>query len=178
MMTRTPTRSTAGRRTILAAMVMTLALCLTIPVRAQTTAERPVPDDEPEIEKNEERSPAVNPYAPYAHKSAVWWERLDEQLAQSLASRTGDVREKALQLAVTMGTLYGEQATYAETVPELVRVYVRSVDERHRIMALSALHAIGDPYGMEQLRARVSAEPSERIRQLTHAALADYEATH
>ena len=41
-------------------------------------------------------------------------------------------------------------------------------------MALSALHAIGDAYGMQRLRELVNNEPSEKIRRLTHRALADY----
>ena len=53
-------------------------------------------------------------------------------------------------------------------------MYIFDKNKNHRLMALSALHAIGDAYGMQRLRELVNDEPSEKIRRLTHRALADY----
>lgn len=168
----------AGRLTILSFLITLLVCCFTLAAQAQTLAAAgPYEEADPLKEITTERSAAVNPLAPFAHKSAAWWELLDKQLAYSLNSRIGDVQEKALQVTASFSTRYHAEANFSKTVPELVRIYECSRNERHRIMALSALHGIGDPYGMQRLRELASEEPSEHIRHLTNVTLAEYEGT-
>jgi hypothetical protein len=44
-----------------------------------------------------------------------------------------------------------------------------------RMMAMAALHAIGNSHGMEGLRDAVNEEESEHLRRLTYRALRDFQ---
>lgn len=64
--------------------------------------------------------------------------------------------------------------TFKKVVSPLLNMYIFDKEVNHRLMTLSALHAIGDAYGMQRLRELVNDEPSEQVQRLTRHALADY----
>lgn len=113
---------------------------------------------------------------PFGNRSVEWWGNLEHQLAASLTSRIDDVRHQALVLTITFAVRYPERMDLRRAVPPLAYMYAKEEDERHRVMALSALHAIGGTFSMQLLAEAAGSQTSARVRQLTNAALAEYRA--
>ncbi len=105
---------------------------------------------------------------------AVQWRHLSRQLTRSLDSPVAQIRQEAMQHINFFATHYGDRVDFTSAVPELLRIYDADATEGYRIMALAALHAIGDEGAMQYLRQAVQWERSERVRKLTLAALADH----
>ncbi len=108
--------------------------------------------------------------------TAVGWANLGIQLTLSLDSPVEQIRQETLQHINFFATHYGDRVDFARAVPRLLRIYETDATEGYRIMALTALHAIGDAGAMQYLREALRWERSERVRRLTLAALADYAA--
>lgn len=105
--------------------------------------------------------------------SEAWWKETIKQHKRLLGSKNAALREQALQNVIFFATFYpGADARSA--TGKLFKIYRHDRNEAHRIMALAALHAIGDAYTMERLREHVADEESERVRRYTLLALADY----
>jgi hypothetical protein len=99
---------------------------------------------------------------------------LEEQLTGLLDYEVGNIRVQALQQIIFLSTVHGDEYDFSAAVPRILDFYENGEDEAFRIMALSALHAIGDAGAMRRLQARVADEPSKRVRLLTLAALKAY----
>ncbi len=110
--------------------------------------------------------------------SAAWVEHVDQQFALSLKSSIEAVRQQTLQDIIYIANFHSDRVTLKKVVSPLLNIYLFDKDERYRIMAISALSALEDPYGMQRLREEVSGVRSKRVRQLTLAALADYQQSH
>jgi Na+-transporting methylmalonyl-CoA/oxaloacetate decarboxylase gamma subunit len=61
-----------------------------------------------------------------------------------------------------------------DAAPKLLEVYLKHERVAFRMMALAALHAIGDEDAMQTLNQVVRQEASERVRRVTVAALHDH----
>ena len=68
----------------------------------------------------------------------------------------------------------GQTYDFRPTVPQLLSIYDSKRPEAQRIMALLALHAIGDPGAMRRLDALSAMESSDRVRVLTLVVLDEY----
>lgn len=112
------------------------------------------------------------------HSAQVgWWKQnLGDQLAASLKSPVPAIQQQALQHVNYFAANADDEIDLAATVPALSTIYETAEHERMRIMALTALHAIGGETIAQYLRERVQQETSPRIRRLTLAAIADYDA--
>ena len=104
----------------------------------------------------------------------LWVKEVDRQYAAALKETDAPTRVKALQDIIFIATRFGDTVPFEKAISPLLGVYMFDKNKNHRLMALSALHAIGDAYGMQRLRELVNDEPSEQVRRLTHRALADY----
>ena len=129
-------------------------------------AQTPVPDADP----------YVNQYiaAKDMARSAQWWEALEKELILAVAQPAGEVSEVALQNIIFFADVHSGRIDLDEAVPFLLEVYRDHENEGTRVMALAALHAIGDREAMSDLRTRVAREASPRVKRLTIAALSEF----
>lgn len=123
-----------------------------------------------------ENTPLVNQYVAdsYEHRSAAWWNALGRQLTLTLDVPYDQVQEAALQNVIFFATQHREKVTLNDAAPKLLEVYLKHERVAFRMMALAALHAIGDEDAMQTLNQVVRQEASERVRHVTVAALHDH----
>lgn len=114
------------------------------------------------------------PVSSLVTRSAAFKENLDRQLATSLTSPLEGVREAALKNIITLATLHRDAITLKHVVPEVLLVSRDDANEAFRLMAVAALHALADPYGMRRLREEASEETSPRVYQFKMAVLGAY----
>ena len=147
---------------VLVLLIFTLGLVL--PTRAD--AQVPVADD----------IPLVNQYVAdsYEHRSTAWWNALGRQLTLTLDGPYDQVHEAALQNVIFFATRYREKVRLNDAAPKLLDIYRKHERVGFRMMALAALHAIGDEDAMQKLNRMVEAETSDRVRRVTVAALHDH----
>lgn len=111
---------------------------------------------------------------------SIWKRNVGEQSALALSywtlrAQVDEMVETTIQNIITLASLYDNAINLEPTVPYLLDIYERHRDEQVRIMALMALHTVGEPGSMAALDQLVQqGELSERVRALTLAALAEY----
>ena len=144
--------------------LLVFTLALVFPARAG--AQVPVTQD----------VPLVNQYIAdsYEHRSAAWWNALGRQLTLSVDVPYDQVEETALQNIIFFTTHYGEKVNLNDAALLLLDIYQRHDHLAFRMMALAALHAIGDAGAMQKLNQIVKEEQSDRVRHITIAALHDH----
>ncbi|HMB91803.1 MAG TPA: hypothetical protein VKP65_13205 [Rhodothermales bacterium] len=108
--------------------------------------------------------------------SRAWISNIDQQFAHALHSPIDEVRGRTLKNIIYVATFHSDLVLLKAAVPSLVDVYRLDDVEAHRLMAVQALYAIGDGYGMQRLREEAMSQPSARVRTATKAALIEYEA--
>ena len=113
---------------------------------------------------------------PYATMDAQQWKQLSQQLTQSLDSPVAQIKLETLQHINFFASHYSEKIDLTGAVTKLIEIYEDDTEEGFRILALTSLHALGDRSVMLYLSEAVQVEQSPRVRQLTLAALADYNA--
>ena len=147
-------------------LILTLALWGLLLPLSDAAAQVPV---EPDV-------PLVNEYVAntYAQRSSDWWSLLDRQLLATLDVPAATVDQTALQNVIYFATHHADKLALERAVPHLLDVYRTHPDERFRMMALSALYALGDEDGMTRLYRLLGREASERVRRMTVAVLNDY----
>ena len=105
--------------------------------------------------------------------ASTWKLHVGEQLSLQLAAADDATQERALQLVIELARRY-DDLDLSATVPDLLSIYRWDRDRAHRMMALAALHAVGDDYGMTRLAELAATERSHAVRKLTFAAVADH----
>ena len=122
----------------------------------------------------EAEQPLAQALAPedYASQRPAWWNALGRQLTLVIDKPVEDVDPKALQNIIYFATHFGERVQLRDATPQLLEIYRKHERVEFRMLALSALHAIGDAHAMEKLQRLVREEPPGRVRKLTVAALA------
>lgn len=106
-----------------------------------------------------------------------WWYKVEKEANLPPEATPLDVEAADLQEIIYYATLYGERFDFRASVVQLLDVYQYHNDERYRMLAVSALHAIGDPFGIEGLRKALRYESSPRIRNVTKAALKSFDSS-
>lgn len=106
----------------------------------------------------------------------VWVQHFGDQLGQDLDSPVETIRHQALQHTAYFASFYGAQLDLTATLPRLLEIYQRDENEACRLLAVAAIHAIGDEAAMREVRKMtgVLKDPSMRVQLVTLAALADY----
>lgn len=102
------------------------------------------------------------------------WKNLCKELTQTVRTSDGAAWERAVQDVIYLAFSYPEQVRFKGANLPLFYEYVLGRDEQHRIMALAAMHAIGDFNTMAQIGQRVRLERSPRVQRLAAAAVVDY----
>ena len=123
-----------------------------------------------------QETPLVNQYVAdsYEQRSPAWWNALGRQLTLPLDVPYDQVQEVALQNIIFFATHHREKVKLDDAVPHLLAIYQHHEHTEFRMMALVALHAIGNEDAMRQLNQFVKAESSDRVRHVTLAALQDH----
>ncbi len=156
-------------------LILLLAFCFVFTAQAQVIASADVNGtDQREDTQQTIMDELVAFLSSSSHVSNSWVENTDRQFASALKSRNDAVREQALRDVIYIAKFHGEKVTFKKVVSPLLNVYIFDKEVNHRLMTLSALHAIGDAYGMQRLRELVNDEPAEQVQRLTRRALADY----
>lgn len=112
----------------------------------------------------------------YATMNGLQWKQLSQQLTLSLDSPIAQIKQEALQNINFFATYHNDKIDLTEAVTKLIEIYEDDAKEGFRILALTSLHALNDRSVMRYLSNAVRTEQSPRVRQLTLAALADYNA--
>ncbi len=104
----------------------------------------------------------------------VWVEQLGTQLGESLDSPTQAIRHSALQHITYFAYFYGDDIDLTGAVSTLLKTFKEDDDERCQLMALAALHAIGNPDAMQEVRSHVMRQKSPQVQLVTLAALMEH----
>ncbi|ARA94556.1 MAG: hypothetical protein D6685_17270 [Bacteroidetes bacterium] len=145
----------------IAFIIALTGLLLPLPAAAQTPASQ---------------IPLVDEYLAdaYAERSPSWWNALSRQLVLSLDKPVTQVDQQTLQNIIFFATNHADKVRLDGATQPLLWIYRTHPDDSYRLMALAALHAIGDENAMYRLYQHVERETSERVRKSTIAALNDY----
>lgn len=168
-------------RNILAVILLTFGL-LTMPARAQSasTTEAPVAWAAQEGASAQaltrEAPPTALANIDFDALTYGQWKELGDRLTAALRWPRGDAWEEAAVQVIYLARYYGDRIDLDRASSRLLDVYLLGRHEPERILALAALHAIGNRFAMEHLLQRMwlRQEHSPRVRRLTLAALADH----
>lgn len=145
-------------KSTLIAVLTLLMIIILVPTAQAQVKERPEIAEEP---------PLIT--------SPTWTANFAKQTALQLRSKHEAIREQALINLITVANHPRHNLDLRPAIAGLKRIYEQRRHEEHRMMALVALHAIGDAESMSYLAEQVQhGEPSDRVRRLTYAILADY----
>ncbi len=119
--------------------------------------------------------PLVNQFVEDAleQRSAAWWKALERQLILTLDKPANHVAEVSLQNVIYFANNHGHRLDLSDAVQPLMEIYRHHDRVGFRMMALSALHVIGDQDAIEEAFQFARRSDSDRIRRMARAALAD-----
>ena len=104
----------------------------------------------------------------------LWGRRLTRHLAVELASSSAETRAQTMSTVVSVARAYPDRVDLRPLAPALLSIYREDPDERHRFLAVVALHATADESAMQALRSEVVREPAPRVQRVLLAVLVDY----
>ena len=107
-------------------------------------------------------------------RPAVWSMFIGQQMAESLASPSAEIRAKALEHIIHLAHSFGEDLDLTEAVPALLSIYRDDPDERCRLAAVAGLHAIADEGGLQQVRLGIARQTSKHVQHAAMAVLMDF----
>lgn len=106
--------------------------------------------------------------------SVTDWKKLRSQLLKTIHTAKGAEWEHAVQQTIFLALFFNDKINLNRASLDLLESYILDRNEAHRIMALTAIHAIGNSDILGRLAQRVNTEESNKVRRLTIAALADH----
>lgn len=160
-----PSPTTSLRSTLRIAVLLLMTVPFAVPLNAQRST--PVPATAPGS-VSEAHADAEPPPV------SVWRTNLSRQLSSVLRSRIDQVRITGLQTVIVLANQHKGEHDLTGVVPALLKIYEYEHDQRIRLMALSALHAIEDESGMQYVAKLLLKERSPRMRQHARNAVADH----
>ena len=122
-----------------------------------------------------EARPLVNDYIEDGlnQRSRTWWKALESQLVLTLDRPVQHVAEVSLQNVIYFANNHSDRIDLAQAAPLLMNIYRDHELVGYRMMALSALHALGDEEYLREAYEVARRSDSERVRKMARAALAD-----
>ena len=120
--------------------------------------------------------PLVNDYISDndSPRRASWWNLLGRQLTNGIDKPVDKVSVSELQNVIYFATHHKEKVNLYDAVPSLLDIAQNHEEEGYRIMAVTALHTIGQYNGMKKVRLLLRTEESERVQRVIKATVADY----
>lgn len=95
------------------------------------------------------------------------------ELAHMLTSPVTEERDNAFHRVLILAH-YSPEVDLTPVVPVFVEMYENDSDEKYRLAAISALHAIGDEEGLKQVRKRFVQEPSLVVQYVSVCTLLEH----
>ncbi len=118
------------------------------------------------------RLPAGSIAAP-AGNSRSEWKVVKKQQIVALKGADFNERARALQSIIYFATYHPEEVSFRNTAPRIYSIYKDDPDDGMRVLALSALLAMGADEALRFVAQDVKTERSERVRRVTTLALAE-----
>lgn len=109
-----------------------------------------------------------------ADRDQQWWETIEKDIHLQDDATVEEITESQIRDIIFFANLHGDKLDFSSSVPQLLEVYARHPNESYRLLAVAALHKVGDPKAMKELRKLVRKETSARVRHVTFAALNDF----
>ena len=100
-------------------------------------------------------------------KDSPWTEHFGEQLRVLLEAPGAERQTNAMHLILRYARQPGTGINFRPAVRPLFEIYESDAQEGRRLLALSALEAIGSESVLKRLASRVQEESSERVRRHT-----------
>lgn len=173
-----------SRRSVTSAGLLVLVIGLVaMPLRAQNAASPALQGDWPELIAQEgewalvmtgEAVPSGLADIDFGALDRKEWKQLCTQITETVRMSEDAVWVKAVQDLIYLAVFFPEEVRFSGANLPLFYDYLQGRNEQHRIMALAALHAIGDYNTMANLSQRIRLERSPRVQRLAAAAVADY----
>lgn len=111
-------------------------------------------------------------------RTAAWKLNFQKQLYSSLNAPEAGIRSQTLENFIVLVHQHADAVDLSDAAPRLLNIVRHDENEAHRIMAVVALHGIGDARSMKGLKELVRSEPSQRVRHHMLSALVDYYNLH
>ena len=109
-----------------------------------------------------------------ATKKTSWWNLLGRKLSHSIDKPHAEVSVAEMQNIIFFASNYKNKVKLRDALPSLLDVFKHHENEQFRMMALSAINAIGHRPAMIELRKAAVHEPSEKVKKLANAAVKDF----
>lgn len=108
---------------------------------------------------------------PWPQPESIWTSIFEQQMEQLLRMPDEHRQDEAMRLIIHYARIADQQEQavfdFQSAVPRLLAIFRTEQDPSRRLLALSALHAIGDTSAMQTLAEWIPHERSERIRRHT-----------
>lgn len=161
-----------GKHFIQLALVIALGLSA-MPVLAQDAHEAPRACLNPALRSGWEAVTGVLDAASLDAMSDAWWKALRTEHLKALASPEPEVRAQAMQNIIFLARYHGHRISFRCVAPVLFQIFQRDEVECLRLMAVSAIVAVGDEATIRQLATVLHREESERVQHAARTALAN-----
>lgn len=109
--------------------------------------------------------------APEANATQAEWTAFSKALVHALHHENAGVQASALQHIAH----YGQKLNVDAALFDIVRIYRNDKNENTRILALAALHQVGNAWTMDFLKRSTRFENSKRILKHTYAVINAHE---
>lgn len=149
-------------------LYITLFVALFLPVISAQAQEAAVPSVQEQLMGR----------AQYEQWTPQQWKALRTQILRSLKADPAQADPVLLQNVIYFATHYGDQIQLERAARRLLNIYEQSASPQLRLLALSALHAVGNGEVMPALARTVRFDESDTVRKVGIAVVADYYQQH
>ena len=164
-----------GKGFVQLALVLALAIPA-VPGSAQDAPDAPRACLNPALRSGWEAVTGVLDAASLDAMSDAWWKALRAEHLEALESTEPEIRAQAMQNVIFLARYHGHRISFRSAAPALFQIFQHDDVECLRLMAVSAIVAVGDEETVRQLAMALHREESERVQHAARTALAnDYE---
>lgn len=120
--------------------------------------------------------PLINQYVEnnsVTHK-ATWWNLLGRQLSYSIDKPYSEISVGELQNIIFFAANHKEKVKLKDALPSLLEIVAHHEDPQYRLMAVAAIHAIGNRSAMLALKKAADLETSPQVKKVAYAAVNSY----
>lgn len=109
-----------------------------------------------------------------AVSKASWWNLLGRKLSHSIDKPYNEISVAEMQNIIFFASNHKDKVKLRDALPSLIDVLKNHEDEQIRMMAVSAINAIGHRPAMVELKKIADQESSERVQKIAYAAVNKY----
>ena len=122
------------------------------------------------------QQPLVNQYVESGEvtKSPTWWNLLGRQLSHSIDKPRNQVSVIEMQNIIFFATTHNDKVKLKDALPSLLDIAENHENPQFRVMAVSAIHAIGHRSAMVELTRIEKKEEHSLVKRISRAAINDY----